>query len=124
MLQKLAICQLLLLEILLKFSPKNGYEIYRSLNCYLLCIRGLYCLLYNNPVSNQVNTCYFMLSYLITDMFYMLLYNKHRIDLWLHHLFVSIAYYEQSFLIDPKYIKLSNMFLLAESLSVFNSILK
>ena len=115
--------QYLSLKLIGKYR-KNGFDIFRSTNCFILCLRGIYCILNNNEQSLQFDTCTLINSYLLTDMVYMLINKYNRIDLWLHHIFVFIAYYEQIKFKHKNDIFLSNIFLLAESLSILNVILK
>lgn len=115
--------QYLTLKLIGKYR-KNGFDIFRSTNCFILCLRGIYCILNNNEQSLQFDTCTLINSYLLTDMVYMLINKYNRIDLWLHHIFVFIAYYEQIKFKHKNDIFLSNIFLLAESLSILNVILK
>jgi len=109
-----------LLEFFLGYN--NGYDWYRSCNCFMLMTRGIYVTIYGNADNMLYNTCNMYISYTAVDL--LIIYQKkiNRIELIFHHFITLFAYLHFRYFNNDAY--LAHLFLLAESLSIFNALLR
>lgn len=118
----------ILLEILgaiMVYSSKKRLDIYRSINCLCLSLRGMYCLAYTDVNDSLVNTCTMYITYTLLDLILLLLSRIKRPELLLHHAFTIYSYIHLASIPDHYYNALiSHIFLLAETLSIFNALLR
>ena len=107
------------------YGPFQGMDIYRSTNCLSLSLRGIYCLVCTNVNESLKTTCIMYISYTLTDLYYILLSSKYRMELILHHTFTIMAYLKLSTCVHLyQEALIAHIFLLAELLSVFNVLLR
>lgn len=103
----------------------GGNDWYRSLTCASLVARGAYGLWTGNLVEHLYITCVMFETYVLVDLYNMWLKNFPRPELLFHHLFCGSAYLAmRTVLTHPSDICITNLFLLAESLSVMNAYLR
>jgi hypothetical protein len=114
-----------ILSAVLVSSSIELLDIYRSINCLALSLRGMYCLLYTNVQISLINTCIMYISYTTTDLFLLILLRVKRVELILHHVFTIQSYIYLYGMSDYYYdAYLAHLFLIAELLSSFNALLR
>ena len=106
-----------------KYANLDYHSIYRSLFCLIISMYSSFIIYFNwdSFVQNPLITSYSsylinisMLMYMIIDLGWMVINNKYRIDLFLHHilcLFVYLYYYDYMIL---------TYYAINECLSAFN----
>ena len=107
--------------LVFKFGQINGSDWYRSINCLILCLRGLVGLLYN---LNIQFTALMYISYCLFDSYQLLVNYNQRTELWIHHIYTFFAYRQFYYTFRPNDYFIAHLYLLAESLSICNANLR